>query len=269
MSYFEPARRQAFGVDLSRYNVSADLGHYPDFDEMASHKPRLSFIGLRSGQSWHDPDPAFAVLLREAMRIGLCVIPYHVIYPAEPALKQMDLMLSLLEGVDLDGVRLALDLELDHAQSKAVITNTVACCLELLRSETGRYPMLYSNASFVNQFLNVKDLPELDWWLAQYYFAREYPAYTSEYPSPPLMPRGVRHWLIHQTTNRGPAIGGVGKYMDYNRWNGDHDAVLRYFGREKDIEIAICPLDGLSCNCRPAGLLAEFEAQRDQALLEA
>lgn len=101
MSYFDTERQQAFGVDLSRYNVSADLCHYPNFDELAVHKPQLHFIGLRTGQSWADKDPAFAVLVREAMRIGLCVLPYHVIYPGEPALKQVDFMLKLLEGIPL------------------------------------------------------------------------------------------------------------------------------------------------------------------------
>lgn len=268
MSYFDTERQQAFGVDLSRYNVSADLCHYPNFDELAVHKPQLRFIGLRTGQSWADKDPAFAVLVREAMRIGLCVLPYHVIYPGEPALKQVDFMLKLLEGIPLEKLRLVLDLELKHNQSRTTITNTTLCCLELLQQETGRYPIIYSNAGFVNENLAVRDLPQVDWWLAQYYFARPYPNYTAEYPSPPALPKGVTKWLIHQTTNRGPAIGGIGRYMDYNRWNGDCKAVLAYFGRQESRAEAICPLDGLYCTCRPASVLEELAAQREQAFLE-
>ena len=60
------------------------------------------------------------------------------------------------------------------------------------------------------------------------------------------MPKGVDRWLIHQTSERGPAIGGVGKYMDYDRWNGTPADVLAYFGRTEAVKV-ICPLDGEVC----------------------
>lgn len=244
MSYFSRNQGLAFGIDLSRYNASADFTQTPDFDQIAAHQPSVNFIAIRAGVSWGYRDPMFRLFYEQATRIGARVLPYHVLYPGEPALKQMDSFLRILRGVDLDTVRLALDVELEHGQTRAVITNTLLSCLELLQQETGRLPVVYSRAMWVDANLKVADLPRLDWWLAQYYYRKPFPQYTPEYPCPPRLPKGVDHWLIHQTTERGPAIGGVGSYMDYDRWNGTPADVLAYFGQART---TVCPLDGETC----------------------
>jgi GH25 family lysozyme M1 (1,4-beta-N-acetylmuramidase) len=249
MSYFVRNQEFAFGIDLSRYNTSADLREYPNFDQIAAHEPQIAFVAMRTGQSWAEKDPTFEHYFREATRIGACILPYHVIFPGEPALKQIDNLMRILGGIDLTHVRLVLDVELDHKNSRAMITNTLVSCLELLRQETGRYPIIYSRASFVDSHLQIEDLPWLDWWLAQYHYSRPFPAYTPEFPCPPKLPRRVTHWLIHQTTDKGPAIGGVGTYMDYDRWNGDKQDVLKYFGRTNTPVKVLCPLNSEPC-CR-------------------
>ena len=87
----------------------------------------------------------------------------------------------------------------------------------------------------------------MDWWLAQYYYRKPYPEYTFEYPCPPALPKGVNSWLIHQTAERAPAIGGLGSFMDYDRWNGGTQALLAYFGHSASFVRQVCPLDGLDC----------------------
>ncbi|HNZ15353.1 MAG TPA: GH25 family lysozyme, partial [Anaerolineaceae bacterium] len=225
MSYFAHNGDYPFGIDLSRYNATADLKRWPDFDLVAKHVPKVEFVAIRAGVSWGYRDPMFKRFYKESTRIGACVSPYHVLYPGEPALKQMNHFLNILEGIDLDTVRLVLDVELVHDQSRSMITNTLLGCLDLLKYETGRYPIVYSRALWINEHVHIKDLPELDWWLAHYYARRPWPAYTPEYPCPPLMPKGVDNWLIHQTAERAPAIGGVGNFMDYNRWNGTSESL--------------------------------------------
>ncbi|HNW95794.1 MAG TPA: GH25 family lysozyme [Anaerolineaceae bacterium] len=237
----------AFGIDLSVYNSSADGKRRPDFERIAAHQPRVEFAALRTGQSWGYRDPAFAFYVQEARRIGLCVLPYHVVFPAESAARQMDAFLGILEGEDLEHLRLVLDMELEHGQTRRRITDTLNACLEILDEETGRYPIVYSRASWVDQYLEVSDLPELDWWLAQYYARRAYPGFTPEYPCPPRLPKGISSWLIHQTAERAPAIGGSGWYMDYNRWAGKSEDLLRYFGRQIETVPQLCPLDGKPC----------------------
>ncbi len=246
MTYFVRNQEFAFGIDLSRYNASADLTQTLAFDQISDHNPAVDFIAIRAGVSWGYRDPMFRNFYEQAQAANACVLPYHVLYPGEPALKQVNSFLKILDGINLDQVRLVLDVELEHGQTRAVITNTLLTSLELLRQETGRFPIVYSRAMWVDANLRVAELPRVDWWLAQYNFRRPFPQYTPEYPCPPRLPKGVDGWLIHQTTERGPAIGGVGSYMDYDRWNGTPADVLAYFGRTEASGVT-CPLDGDAC----------------------
>lgn len=256
MTYFTRNQAFPFGIDLSQHNASWDGKTIPNFDQIRLHEPKVRFAALRTGISWAYRDSMFERFFVEASRIGLCLLPYHVFYPNADPQRQMQAFLRILEKTDLDKLRLVLDLELDQGKSKAQITDSLSQAIEVLRQATGRYPIIYSRALWINDHLEVRDLPMLDWWLAQYIRSRETPDYTPEYPCPPLLPRGVRHWLIHQTAQRAPAIGGVGHYMDYNRWNGSLEQLWAYFGRKTQAE-ANCPLDGLPCERASKAILAK------------
>ena len=106
MSYFVRNQEFAFGIDMSRYNASADLSQTPDFDLIAAHDPAVNFIAIRAGVSWGYRDPMSRHFYPQAKAMGACVLPYHVLYPGEPALKQVDSFLTILEGINLDEVRL-------------------------------------------------------------------------------------------------------------------------------------------------------------------
>jgi GH25 family lysozyme M1 (1,4-beta-N-acetylmuramidase) len=165
----------------------------------------------------------------------------------------MDAFLAILKNANLDELRLVLDVELAQGKTKWHITRVVKEALEYIKKATGRYPIIYSRALWVNENLQVEDLPTVDWWLAQYILSLDTPLYTPEYPCPPLLPRGVQKWLIHQTAQRAPAIGGVGYYMDYNRWNGSQEQLWAYFGIEKRVP-ALCPFDHMPCERAPKTL---------------
>lgn len=256
MTYFTRNQDFPLGIDLSQHNASWDRKRLPDFDQIREHQPKVRFIAMRTGISWGYRDCMFERFFAEASRIGVCRLPYHVVYPTTSPIRQMESFLSILKGVDLEKVRLVLDLELDQGKSRAEITAVVQACLRWLKSSTGRYPILYSRAMWVNEHLAVEDLPRVDWWLAQYIRSYDTPNYTPEYPCPPMLPRGVKAWLIHQTSQRAPAIGGVGHYMDYNRWNGSLAELREYFGETNPLP-ALCPLD--AAPCERAGLKSSCE----------
>jgi GH25 family lysozyme M1 (1,4-beta-N-acetylmuramidase) len=239
----------AFGIDISRYNTSPDGKQKVDFDRMDQHTPKVSFISMRAGISWGYQDPWFSYYFQEAARIKTPRMPYHVLYPGENPTAQMDHFFRILGEVDFNKIMLVLDLELDHGQSKSTITRAVIDSVKIISERTGKSPILYSRAGWVNQFLQVADLPHVFWWLAQYRFSLPYPLYTPEYPSPPTLPKGVAEWTFHQTSCRGKSIAAPGAYyMDYNRFNGDESALEQFF----NVEVAqpiICPVDGEIC-CR-------------------
>jgi 1,2-phenylacetyl-CoA epoxidase PaaB subunit len=166
----------------------------------------------------------------EMARIQVCRLAYHVIYFGESALAQMDSLFKILGSQsDWEHDRIVIDLEVAGVNTKARITATTQKCLDICKSRTGRYPICYSSAYWVNSNLSVSQLPRVDWWLAAYRKALPYPFFTPEHEGPPNLPAGVTTYLIHQTGENTKGIGSVSRYMDYDRWNGDKAEVLRYF----------------------------------------
>lgn len=218
------------GIDLSSYQFSQDGKRKPNFDIINA---KCEFVAVRAGISWGYQDKWFRYSWDN---IKVPRMAYHVIYPGESAISQMQHFLNIVRPIATD--RLVLDVELDHGQTKTKITDTLIKCLEYVREHTGRYPIVYSRASWIDQFVYVSQLPDVDWWLAHYLKALPYPQFTPEKTPPPLLPKGVTKWLIHQTCEKGNGAeyGVASYYVDYDRWNGDDTAVLAYFGYDGPIE---------------------------------
>lgn len=216
-----------FGIDISSYQYSADGKRKPDFDKLNA---AVSFCAIRAGISWGYVDKWARYSWDN---VSVPKIAYHVQYPGEDANRQMDHLLRIIPVGE--HTRYCLDLELAHGQTKARITQCTLTMLERLRRETGLYPIVYSRASWVNQYLSVDDLPVVDWWLANYLRARPAPYFTPEKEPPPILPRGVDRWLIHQTGEKGDgsAVGVVSHYVDCDRWNGSEAELRAYFGLEE------------------------------------
>ena len=218
-----------FGIDISKYQFSQDGERKPDFDII---NEKCAFVAVRSGISWGYIDPWFRYSWEH---LDVPRLAYHVVYPGEIAARQMDHFLNIVKPQEHD--RLVLDAELDHGYSKARITNTLLECLEYLKDVTGRYPIVYSRASWINQFMDVSRLPKLDWWLAGYRKPLPSPLYTPEATPPPALPNGVTNWLIHQTAEKGngSAVGVVSHYVDTNRFNGTQEELRAYFGLDEEV----------------------------------
>jgi GH25 family lysozyme M1 (1,4-beta-N-acetylmuramidase) len=241
----------AFGIDLSRWNTSADGKKKVDFDVIAAHPdPIVSFIAMRSGVSWGYQDPWFSYYFAEALRIKRVRMVYHVLYPGENPIKQMDNFFRIIgDGVDYSQLPLVLDLELDHGYSKSRITSCTNDCINIIYKRTGYSPIIYSRTSWVDYYLDTSSLFKSFWWLAQYRWPRPYPLFTPEYPCPPNpLPIGVSSWLIHQTGSRCPSIGSPTYFMDYNRFNGSVDDLFSFIGLNLPKPVT-CPIDGNPC-CR-------------------
>lgn len=218
-----------FGIDISRYQYSGDGKQKPDFEKMRAN---TSYVAVRAGISWGYQDPWFRHSWDNLD--GHNRLAYHVPHFGEDPMRQMDSFFRIIEGSDFNHDRLVLDLELDHGHSKRKITDSVKSMLEICKTRTGRYPILYSRATWVNPFMYATEIPtEVDWWFANYLAPRPEPQYTPEKTPPPLLPVGIRKWLIHQTAEKGngSAVGVASYYVDTNRWNGTMEDMNAYFGR--------------------------------------
>lgn len=213
------------GIDISSWQTSSDGKQKPDFGII---NQKCTFIAIRAGISWGYTDRWFSSYWEQT---EIPRMAYHVVYPGEVAVRQMDHFLGIVRPTEHD--RLVLDMELDHGYSKARITQTLLECLEHILENTGRYPVIYSRADWINQFVYVSQLPpNLDWWLAGYLKPLPSPLYTREATPPPALPIGVSTWLIHQTAERGNGkeFGVASHYVDIDRWNGTKADIETYFG---------------------------------------
>ena len=237
----------AFGIDLSRWNTSQDGKEKVNFDLISIHDPEVVFIAMRAGVSWGYQDPWFSYYMTEAERIGRVRLAYHVLYPGENPVTQMDNFFRILGDINFSQVPLVLDLELDHGQTVRRITDCTAEAVDIIIRRTHQKPFIYSRASWVNQNMIPTQLPPVYWWLAQYRWPRPYPLYTPEFPCPPALPMGVTGWQVHQTASRGQSIGATAMhFMDYNRWNGTKEDVLEFANMEPKTPL-LCPIDSKPC----------------------
>lgn len=179
---------------------------------------------IRAGVSWGYTDAWFARNWAEVLRIGTPRSAYHVVYPLENAIKQMDFLFSVL-GSDLGELPITLDCELDHGGGYKQIAATVAKCVEIIKDRTGQTPILYSRANWINSYIVGAEngianpapawLKKLPLFLAQYLISGE------EHPGPVSIPWGCSRdkAILHQTTAKadGIALGYESKEADISR----------------------------------------------------
>jgi Glycosyl hydrolases family 25. len=103
--------------------------------------------------------------------------------------------------------------------------------LEYLKEKTGRYPIIYSRAQWLNTYVDMARLPKnLDYWLAHYLLPLP-GQYAKEKTPPPALPNGVSTWRVHQTGDQMPPLFNcASKVLDYDRWNGSDADVREWFG---------------------------------------
>lgn len=217
-----------FGVDVSRYQGKID------WDAMDSRPgDPVVFAGIRATVSWGYQDSWFPRNWAEAKRVGILRMAYHVVFPGEDPIRQIDNLMKTI-GDDIGELPPVLDLELDHGYSTAAIIKNIYRQAVEVEARTFRRPILYSRASWVDQYLSGAEwLDEYDWWLANYLRDQ-----STEHPGPPILPKGVTKYLIHQTSGGYPSAGfGVeSKEIDTDRWNSPSvDDVYRYAGLVVDI----------------------------------
>lgn len=211
-----------FGIDVSRWQGNMN------WDAIAINSKKVLFAGIRATISWGYVDSWFNRNWVEAKRVGIFRAAYHVMYPGVTPSRQMDNFLKVV-GDDIGELPLVLDVELSHNKSPEEIGNTILQCATILESKTGRKPILYSRASFIDAYVTANHSPsawlnKYDWWLAHYLRSGE------EHQGPPTLPKGVvrERCMVHQTTGTGPGFGVESKVMDYNRWQFSQEHLKKY-----------------------------------------
>ena len=212
-----------FGIDVSSYQKRMD------WQRAISTGATFAFVKATEGADW--ADPTFAYNWRELRRLGIPHGAYHYFRPKEDALLQAQEFVDIVDPEA--GELMVLDVENSGGLDRVMLTRCVIVALETIYAMTGRYPLIYSRASWLNANVDVSALPKLDYWLAQYRNAAPYPLFTSEYPSDKLtLPRGVSKEQIkfHQSGEKGNGkkYGAQSHYVDLDRFLGND--LTAYFG---------------------------------------
>lgn len=221
-----------FGIDVSRWQGVID------WDMTIKGEPKVLFAGMRASISWGYQDSFFVRNWVEAKRVGIIRMAYHVVYPVDSPVKQIDNFLRIV-GSDLGEFPLVLDVELDQGQTPGLIAASIEACSNLVLAKLGRKPILYSRAQWIDYYVTggiAKSPPDWlnkhDWWLAHY---RDD---GTEHAGPPPLPRGVsrERCIIHQTSRKGNGkYYGMASYdLDLNRWQGDLASLMKYAGKSMD-----------------------------------
>jgi hypothetical protein len=192
---------------------------------------QFAFVKATEGANWIDP--TFAYNWQESRRLKIPHGAYHFFRPADDDKLQVRNFIELVQPEA--GELLVLDLEDTGGQGKPLLTLTVKRALDQFYEMLGRYPLIYSRASWLNANINIGDLPKLDYWLAQYRWALPYPLFTAEYPSDKLTaPTGIERQQIkfHQSGEKGNGgkFGAQSYYIDTDRFLGSD--LASYFNAE-------------------------------------
>jgi hypothetical protein len=172
----------------------------------------------RATISWGYKDPYFSANWAAFDGYPVYRTSYHVIYPGEPVIRQLDNWYSVHD--EIETVPRVLDLELHHNQPVKKIADVTWEMAEIIEARDGIPPILYTRRLLANSWLAswTKEMKNhLWWWLAQYL----YNGYI-EHPGEPTRPIGVEEEriILHQTSDKKLAPAGEveSKSVDWNRW---------------------------------------------------
>jgi hypothetical protein len=223
-----------FGIDVSSYQANKEGTLRVNFDTMMSASNPPTFIGIRSGQGLTYKDPQYAYHWAKAGENSLPKIAYHVLEFGSDGKSQAEMFFARVKAHGFTQYdRLCLDLEVAWSFTPNQITLCTLKAINRLAELTGRFPLCYSRASWMDQHLIMSMIPKVDWWLAQYKYALPWPLFTTEFNSALMkIPIGVERSQIkiHQTAEKGNGgqYGAVSHYIDYDRFLGVN--LLDWFG---------------------------------------
>ena len=234
-----------FGIDISSYQANKEGTLRVNFDTMMNASNPPQFIGIRSGQGATYKDPQYSYNWGKASEKSLPRIAYHVLEFGVDGKTQAEMFYARVKAHGYTQYdRLCLDLEVARSFDRNKITLESLKAINRLAELTGRFPLCYSRASWINEHLHAILLPKLDYWLAQYKNPLPWPLFTTEFDSAKMIvPKGVERSQIkiHQTGDKGNGskYGAQSYYVDLDRFLGTADELTAYFGHTHNVYLPI------------------------------
>jgi lysozyme len=232
------SKAMMFGIDISHHTDADNFS----FTQLSAQQVR--FVQMKTSQGDNYRDPKFPIFWKHAGQLngGQKVFrsPYHFLTAAADGKKQADWFLSLLSkagGLKADDMSPGVDLEwdvypstgnLDHWNDKGAqyIIDTALGCLDRIKEQTGRTPILYTGRSWfgphtvpLNRF---KEFEKYPLWVFDYNPQRK----IEEKPSLPDIAQPAALW---QFTSSAFVPLCYPKGLDASVFYGDEAAFKKAF----------------------------------------
>lgn len=188
------------GVDVSIYQGTVDWAK--------AHAAGVEFGIARVSDGTGNPDTQFDANWKNLKKEGLVRGLYQFYRPNEDAVKQADLMLSMLKtagGLETGDLPPIMDIEVTGGLSPSQIQASMKTWLDYVEKQTGRKPMIYT-AAFMSSNVGTG-------------FSK-YPLWVANYgPTCPTMPSGWSDWVFWQYSDNA-MYNGIGGGADGDEFNG-------------------------------------------------
>jgi lysozyme len=196
------------------YNIHGiDISHYQDdinWDDLRTTSIEgdticFTFVFMKATEGPWKEDRAFDGNWQDAHLHHISCGAYHYYLPDKDAKKQAENYINSvsMHTGDLPPV---IDIEETRGRSKQQIVDGIKIMADMLLDRYGVKPILYSNISFIEDYLS-DDFPDYYFWVAHYY-------QEDLNISPEI------HWLFWQHNDRAMLLGDDQK-VDVNVFNGN------------------------------------------------
>lgn len=199
-----PEKYSVHGIDISKHQKDID---WKAVSEMEVKDKKISFVFIKACEGATRKDDCFEKNWEEARENNLIRGAYHFYRPAREPEEQADIFMSAvhLEKGDLPPV---VDVEVTNHRSKKQIQHNLGVFLNLLEGKYGVKPIIYTNLSFYQTYLQDK--------------FEKYPIWIACYFDESTLDVMNRKWVFWQHSENGH-VNGIQGAVDFNVFKGSLD----------------------------------------------
>lgn len=197
------------GIDVSKWQGEID------WTTVAGSDTQFAFVRVSDGLGYIDE--WFEYNWEQARDNGIYTGVYQFFRPAQDPVEQAMLLVDKMGPLPPDGLVPVIDVEDAGGLSPAQVTDAIHAWIDVIESELGVTPIVYSGKYFWQDNVQTADFADYPLWIAQYG------------PVCPDLPSQWEDWAFHQTSASG-SVPGVAGDVDTNVFNGDLASLMGYLG---------------------------------------
>ncbi len=199
-----PSGYSIHGIDISHYQEDFNWDNLrtktADGDTVD-----FTFVFMKATQGPWAEDAAFAGNWEDAHDRHIVCGAYHYFLPDKDASKQAENFISSV-NLHVGDLPPVIDIEDTRGKSKQEIVSGVKTMSRLLEIKYGVKPIIYSNISFIEDYLS-DDFPDHYFWVAHFY-------------EDEMNISDEIHWLFWQHNDKAMMLG-YDQHVDVNVFNGN------------------------------------------------